>query len=354
MPGKTTYDLLHARNIDQYARQVRASYLKAIKQVSLIAKNARLDAQDSFYFKNNKNIQLKVNNVLKELQNNVYGTTVTGINSEWELAVEKNNAVAQKIYGKNLDQLPEDYKAKYLSNNDEARLDFVSRKMNGLGLSDRVWNNTQQFKQELELALETSIGKGKSARSIASEITQYLNNPDKLFRRIKDKETGVMRLSKAAKAFHPGQGKYRSSYKNALRLARNETNFSYEGSNHLKQQQQDFVVGIEIRTSPQHVASDDKGGISCIDLQGKYPKDFDFTYKWHVNCKCMSLTILKTKEELDKDLDSILAGNEPNKSSINKVKVLPKKYTTYLKDNKEKFDNWKTMPRTFENNPINK
>lgn len=347
IPSQRKYDSIHDKNLARYMKKVRASYIKAIKAVSELAVGISLNANNEFYFRNHPEVSKKVNAVLKTLHSEVYSATVSGINTEWELAVEKNNELTQYVFGKNLDELPTQYRTKYLSNNGAARRDFVFRKEKGLGLSDKVWKNTRQFKTELELALELGIGKGKSAQSIARSTAEYLNDPNKLFRRVREGENGPLRLSKAAKAYNPGQGRYRSSYKNALRLTANETNFSYEGSQHEKRQQQDFIVGIEIKVSPRHVPSDDKGGVSCIDLQGKYPKDFDWTYKWHVNCRCMSLNILKTREELDADTDLILSGKEPNTPSKNQIKKIPGNYTGYLKDNKDKWKNWKSKPRSF-------
>lgn len=350
LPSQRKYDGIHAKNVDKYARQVRAAYQSVIKEVSQLAIPLSLNPNDEFYFRNYPILNKKVNTLLNGMYDNVYGTTVMGINTEWELAVEKNNELAQYVFGKDIKELPAEVRDNYLSGNDGAKRNFIARKDNGLGLSDKIWNNTTQFKQELELALETSIGKGKSAASIAKDITGYLNEPDKLFRRVRDKENGVLRLSKAAKSYHPGQGRYRSSYKNAVRLTRNETNFSYEGSQHLKRQQQDFIVGVEIRVSPQHNPADDKGGISCFALQGLYPKDFDFTYKWHVNCKCMSLHVLKTRDELDKDLDQILAGNEPNTPSVNAVDTLPQSFSNYVAKNEKTWQNWQTPPRFITSN----
>jgi hypothetical protein len=350
VPSQRIYDDIHDANLDKYAKQLRKHYLETIKAMSNIATGLNLNANNEFYFRNNPEVSQEVNKLLKQLNSKVYGTTVEGINSEWDLAVEKNNELAQYVYGKTLEDLPTQYRDKYFSNNAKARQNFVQRKIKGLKLSDRVWGNTKQFKTQLELALEAGIGKGKSAAAIATDITKDLNEPGKLFRRIKDKKTGVLRLSKAAKAFHPGQGRYRSSYKNALRLAANETNFSYEGSQYEKRKQQDFIVGVEIKVSPRHNESDDKGGISCSSLQGKYPKNFDFTYKWHVNCRCMTLHILKSEDELDEDLDKILAGNEPDTVSKNNVSGTPGNYNGYLKENKKKWENYKNQTRTFEAN----
>ena len=51
--------------------------------------------------------------------------------------------------------------------------------------------------------------------------------------------------------YHPGQGVYRSSYKNARRLAVTETNMAYRTSDYLRWQQMEFVVGIRVVMSDQ-------------------------------------------------------------------------------------------------------
>lgn len=379
------YDLIHAENVEKYSRQIKAAYRNIINEIVGITYNLKLNPNNEFYFRNNPEVSKAVNDLLKQLYTEINGITVEGINSEWGVAVNKNNELALYAAGDKLAELPDAYKNKWFTNNDEARKAFLRRKESGLGLSDRIWRNTTQLKQELELALEVGIKEGRSAANLAREIKGYLNEPDKLFRRVRDnqseinkklkelatlkdndgslrdigkleteiknlKSKGTLRLSKSAKIYNPGQGIYRSSYKNALRLTRNETNFSYNNSDFEKRKQQDFIVGVEIRTSPSHNPADDKGGIKCIDLQGKYPKDFDFTYRWHVNCKCQSLNILKSKSEIDKDLDRILSGKEPLKKSANSVTKKPANYTGYIKDNKKTWSNWKNQPRTFENN----
>lgn len=334
------FDKIHAQNQAKYAKEIRLAYVKAVKYVSKLGKSI-----------NHPNVTKNVNKIISDLYFNVNGVTMTGVNSEWDLAVEKNNQIAQQYFGKNWDDLPKDLQTKYLSTNDKARQSFVERKIKGLGISDRVWRNTQQFKQELELAIEFGIDKGLPASRIAQNIQKYLNEPSKLFRRVRDKN-GKLQLSKAAAKYHPGQGVYRSSYKNALRLATNETNLSYENSNFKKRQQQDFVVGQKISVSPQHKPSDDKGGIVCVHLQGLYPKEFDFTYRWHVKCKCVSQSVLKTKQELSEDMDLILDGKPPKTLSINDVKGVPDNYVQYIKNNEKKWENWATKPRTFTNNPV--
>ena len=344
------YDFEHSKAGTEYKKKLQKAYLKALNLVTKLAPGLNLNDEGDLYFRNNSRINKQINTILEGLYEDVYGTTVEGINTEWDRAVEKNNEIATNIYGKGLADLPAQYKDKYLSNNAAARRNFVYRKDNGLGLSDKIWNNTKQFKQELELALEHGIGKGKSAARIAKDVKKYLNDPDKLFRRVKSKKNGELRLSKAAKAYHPGAGRYRSSYKNALRLTANETNFSYEGSQELKRSQQDFIVGIEIKTSPRHKISDDKGGISCNRLKGKYPKGFKWTFKWHVNCRCYSLNIVKTRAELLQDTNKILDGKAPDTPSSREVKGVPVDYKDESEKWLKKSKRWKSTPRTFENN----
>jgi len=349
IPSQRKYDKIHALNVQRYGKKIKTYYRKLINEVSGLTYNLSLNPNDEFYFRNNPKVSKKVDDLIKQLNYDVRGITVDGINTEWGLAVNKNNELAIYAAGDKLAELPDTYKEKWFTNNDKARKAFLARKNKGLGLSDKIWKNSKQVKYELELALDVGIKDGRSAANLSREVRGYLNDPNKLFRKVKD-DKGVLRLSKAAKAYHPGAGKYRSSYKNALRLTSNETNFSYNASDFEKRKGQDFIVGVRIKTSPGYTRSVDKGGIVCGDLQGDYPKGFDFTYKWHVNCRCISLNILKTKDELDNDANRILTGKEPLKRSKNLVNKKPANYTGYIKDNKKKWSNWQNQPRTFENN----
>ena len=347
-PSQRAFDIIHAENVDKYIRDIKKAYTIAINKITKLSSKVNLNKNSEFYFRNHSALNKKINKIILDLNKLVLNTTKIGMQDEWEVAVIKNNELAKWVAGSNIDKLPTKYKTLFLASNVDVRQAFIRRLDNGLGLSSKVWRNSQQFKQELEVALESGIGRGKSAQAIAMEIKQYLIDHNKLFRRVRKQPGGALRLSKAAKAYNPGQGRYRSSYKNAVRLARNETNFSYEESNYQKRNQQPFVVGMKIMVSPQHNPSDDKGGISCIDLQGNYPKNFNWTYKWHVNCRCISLSILKTKGELDEDMKLILSGLPPDVYSQNTVEDMPKSFNSYISTNKKKWKNWKNQPRFLD------
>lgn len=189
------------------------------------------------------------------------------------------------------------------------------------------------------MGLDLGIRSGRPALKMASDLKQYLLHPDKLFRRVRD-EHGQLHLSKAAAAYHPGRGVYRSSYKNARRLAATETNIAYRTSDYTRWQQLDFVVGIEVRLSNNHTCLGGDGkphafSDICDDLKGRYPKDFKFT-GWHPHCRCHAVTILKTPEEMAADNKRIMEGEEPTEESENNVNEVPKEFSQWIKRNEQR------------------
>lgn len=203
-----------------------------------------------------------------------------------------------------------------------------------MGLSERVWNYTGQFKEEIEMALDLGIRSGKSAAEMSRDERQYLRYPDKLFRRVRD-EHGNLRLSKAAKAFHPGQGVYRSSYKNALRIAATETNMAYRTADYLRGQQLDFVVGIQVKLSGNHTLNGRPFVDICDELAGMYPKDFKFV-GWHPSCRCYSVKVLKTMDEFLADERKLLNGEALTAESANTVRDMPPQFRQWVLDNRDR------------------
>lgn len=264
---------------------------------------------------------------LEKFSNQLDQIIKQGITKEWAFANLKQ------------DKLLREGLTKY--QNLEALDTFKKRKIKDFTVSNRVWDIAKKAQSEIELALSVSLEEGKSAVQLSREVRNLLNNPSALFRRVRDKY-GNLVLSKNAQNYHPGQGVYRSAYKNALRLASNEINVAYKSADWLRIQQNPDVVGFEVRLSPQHKVYD-----VCDELKGKYPKSFHF-HGWHVGCKCHIVTILKTDEELIKELkaDETL----PPESSSNYVSDVPSNYKQWVTDNKDRFKNWKTKPYFIEAN----
>lgn len=236
---------------------------------------------------------------------------------------------------------------------------FIESRMkrdNGLNLSDRVWNYTQQTKSEFEVAvsqvLENGIGKGISAESLGRQVRQYLNNPDMMYRRyhrkqlmsdgtkkdvvewrrrVIDKE-GKVRFIKEDLA-KVGTGVYRSARQNALRLTITETNMAYNYSNCKRWESEPFVLGIRIRLSANHPEED-----ICDELAGDYPKTFMWR-GWHPRCMCsVSPILMDRKSDEWKKLRKMPKEEYEAYQSPNLVKNVPSAFSEWCERNKKKLN----------------
>lgn len=171
-----------------------------------------------------------------------------------------------------------------------------------------------------------------------------------LFRRVRD-EHGALHLSQRAKTYHPGQGVYRSSYKNARRLTATETNIAYRTADHLHRQDLDFVVGIKIQLSNNHTLNGEPFVDICDHLQGNYPKDFKFV-GWHPHCRCFATNIFKTEEERREDLRRMLKGQDsiPANKSKNYVADVPDAFKAWCRLNAGRVERAKSLPYFIKDN----
>ena len=343
------YDREHLRRLALYQRMIDDIYDQYAAEAAQIGATVGNLAPDVlFSFSDYPLTRKKVNSLMSGLKKDLLACVVNGITSEWTLANNKNNELARMVFGDNVGKLSQAQYRKYFSTNDEAREAFLSRKVAGLGLSDRVWRYTNQFKEEIELGLDIGIRSGRSADEMSRDLRRYLRNPDMLFRRVRD-EHGVLRLSQRAAAYHPGQGVYRSSYKNARRLAATETNMAYRKADYERWQQMDFVVGIEIRLSNNHTLNGLPLHDICDELAGRYPKDFEFV-GWHPHCRCHAVTILKTKEEIKEDTKRILEGKYTTGQSVNAVRDVPEAFNRWVAENRERIEKSEGLPYFLRDN----
>lgn len=333
------FERQHIANLSKYAKIIDEIFKTAAKEaasIGVIVGNGNFDASRVFSFADYPITHKMIQSLLSRLANSVETAIVNGVEAEWTLANNKNNELSRRVFGDNVGKLTQEQYRKYFSSNDEAREAFLARKEQGLNLSERVWRYTECFKSDIELGLDIGIRNGLDAAQMSRQLRQFLQHPDMLFRRVRD-EHGNLVLSKRASDFHPGRGVYRSSYKNARRLAVTETNMAYRSADYERMQQLDFVVGIEIRLSNNHTTPG-KNGLPiplvdiCDELKGKYPKDFKFT-GWHPHCRCHVVSILKTESELMQENAAILRGEEPSKESVNAVTDVPKEFKDWVKDN---------------------
>lgn len=344
MPKPTDYDKTHLRNMAAIGTRIDRIFKKAAEEAAKIGVSIKktLPEDRIFSFDDYPETRKQIERLMTALQESMETTIVSGVRSAWTLSNNKNNALVSRIFGDRVGDLSKEQYRRYFSTNGAALDAFLGRKEQGLNLSDRVWRYTNAFKHEIELGLDLGIRTGESAASMTRSLRQYLQHPDKLFRRVRDKH-GNLRLSKAAQDFHPGRGVYRSSYKNARRLAATETNMAYRTSDHLRWQQMEFVVGIEIKLSNNHTLNGVPLTDICDTLAGRYPKDFKFT-GWHPHCRCHVVTVLKTEEEMAEDTQRILAGEQPEKGSVNTVRDVPAAFKGWVEEHADRIEMGGNLP----------
>ena len=371
LSGKQLQQALFKRT-EGYAANVRAIYNDSLGKIIEIVKGTELEPGVPFSF-SEYGYTDEVQPILRNMYSRVYQVIRTGIQKEWMFASENNDELVKSVFGDS--SIEDNHFARYFLRNREAMDAFFARKTEGLDLSQKVWKYTSQYKGELEGTLDLAIGEGIPANRLASQIQQYLQDPDRWYRRFRvkvgededgnpiygriwkrrifDQEDGIYKwINDDPKHYHPGQGVYRSSYRNAQRLARSETNIAYRSADFERWQQLDFVVGVEIKLSNNHPEPD-----ICDQLKGIYPKDFKWT-GWHPNCRCYMVPVLATDQELDDMVDRILSGEEPGNLSVessNEVTEAPESFKKWLEDPKtqermEKAEAKGTLPYFIRDN----
>lgn len=341
------------KRTEGYAAEVRAIYLEAMGEIINLVKGTELEDGKPFSFAE-YGYSEEVTPILRNMYSRTYQVIRGGVQKEWLQSNEHNDELVKSVFGEH--SIEDNHFARYFLRNKEAMDAFFARKTGeeGLNLSQKVWKYNGMFKEELENTLDLAIGEGTPANRLATKIKGYLQEPDKFYRRFRvkigedengnpiygriwkrriwDKESESYKwVNDDPKKYHPGQGVYRSSYRNAQRLARTETNIAYRDADFTRWQQLDFVVGVEIKLSNNHPVLD-----ICDDLKGVYPKGFKWV-GWHPNCRCYMVPVLAKEEELDQMLDKILNGEDPGSVVTDSPKDLPEQFQTWVKDNEERY-----------------
>lgn len=340
-----TYDKKHKENLAKRARKVQQLYDAAIKRIVQAAAPSLFDAdpKKEFHFEDFPALKKEMEALMQDLGSSLQANIEDGDQESWTLSNTKNDAMVDSIIGKK--KLPAKTVKAWKHPHMDALNAFIARKEAGMNLSRRVWNLTQQFKSEMELALELGMGEGKSAAALSRDVRKYLVEPNKLFRRVRDKSR-ALRLSKAAAAYHPGQGVYRSSYKNALRMTATENNIAYRTADHNRWEALPFVIGIEIHISNNHPTED-----ICDLFDGKrFPKDFKFT-GWHPWCRCYAVSVLASQEEMDAYTTAIMNGEDVSHWKFTgQVEKMPKEFNKWMKDNQARIENATSKPYFIKDN----
>lgn len=342
------WDMRHYRETEAYAQAVQSLYDKATLAITRAAARGKIDPDTPFSFDMYPSVQKEMQRITEQLAERVTVVIESGSKKQWLFACDKNDAFLSSIM--DTSKLSKSRLKKMQDRNLDALAAFQGRKVDGMNLSQRVWKYVGQYKDQLENALDVGLGEGRSADELSRDVRQNLNDPNRLFRRVRDKR-GNLVLSKRAAAFHPGRGVYRSSYKNAMRLTRSEINMAYRESDWQRWQSLDFVVGFEIhRSNHEPLCKCD----TCAKLVGRYPKTFKFK-GWHPQCMCYATPVLMDEETFDEnelgDLKAALRGTTyKHQQAKNAVSDVPDGFKAWVKDHVEAQKGWASTPYFIKDN----
>jgi len=313
------YKRLMAMSGDEIARLVRDPNSKLFKE---------------FDFSKYPRLQRKIAAIIATFHVKALRLTEDEIRKAWRLSNGKNDALLDDYLRGLVDVAAmKGSGVLYVANRDIMEA-FISRTRGAETLSASVWKISNQLRKELELQLGLGIMNGDSADTISRRIRRYLDNPEALYRRVRNKY-GDLIPSKAMSEYHPGQGTYRSAYKNAVRVARTETNQAYLLSDHYRWESNPLVEGVKIELSSQH--PEYKFVEICEELEGEYPTGFVFS-GWHPQCLCHATPLLANRE----DFRAWLRGEE--KLTTNPIKATPPNFREWIANNIDRLSEYKSVP----------
>ena len=297
----------HSIRLARYADRVQSVYDTLNKEVAKSVVKTGYDGAKPFRFSDYPETKKMFEDVqtsfVRDLRAVIYG----GTNAEWHESNLVQDLLADKVlkfYGSKAGGRK--HRVYYQTNSDVLKA-FQERKDKGMNLSQKLWNQSKEYKTEMEYAISSAIEKGTSAVKLSKRLSKYLQDFPSLKHDYKEKY---------GKAVNCNDCEYRS-----IRLARSEINMAYRTAEQERWKQFDFVLGYEVKLTQngRHVPD------ICDDRAGKYPKDFKFM-GWHPNCMCYVIPILKTEEQFwnDEDVSEII---EP-----------PKNFTDWLEANAERID----------------
>lgn len=344
------FDMAHYRATEQYANAVDKLFAVATEEIARAASKADFNPDKPFTFDDYPKVKAATQTIVAGLTKKVQTVVETGSRKQWLFSCKKNDAFIKSVF--DTTKLKKSELKQMMDKRLDALATFQGRKVAGMNLSQRVWKYTTQFREQIEHALDVGLGEGRSAQELSRDVRQNLKDPNRLFRRVRDKR-GNLVLSKAAQAFHPGQGVYRSSYKNAMRLTRSEINMAYRESDYQRWQALDFVVGFEIMRSNHEPLCKCS---TCEKLVGRYPKTFKFV-GWHPQCMCFAIPIMEDfysegrRNDRVNRLKAALNGTTAKKYiSPETIDKMPDGFNEWVDAHKDIQKNWSSTPYFIRDN----
>ena len=329
-----TYRQKFLKNQLSFNRKYKIIFDKIADDFAQLSNDPSIKFSKSFKFPPVINKKIKV--IITDFHTQILALTEKEIEYSWKLSNSKNDEIVSD-YLKTITKITTIQKAAYFLPNVPALKAFISSNRGAGTLSDAIWKVSIQLRSELETHLGIGILQGDSANVISQRIRTYLNNPNALFRRVRDNK-GRLVASKAMIENAPGRGIYNSAFKNAMRTARTNTNQAFLLADHIRWSKLPMVIGVKISLSAQHKIYD-----ICDECQGIYPKTFIWV-GWHVSCLCHAVAILMPRE----DFKAYLKGDQPLKAK--QITTYGNRFKKYVRGNYKRYSSYKNLPFWIEDN----
>lgn len=274
---KKCYTALNKR-LAKYVSLVQSVYDQlGMEAANIVATATNYAGEKPFRFKDYPQTKARVDNLMRFFSRDIQTLIYSGTTEEWKQSNLVQDLLANdvlKAYGIKRDG--KKYKQYYQPNNDALKA-FQRRKDKGFTVSQKIWNQSYNFKREMEYAISSAIEKGQSAVTLSKRISKYLHDFPSLQADYKER-------------FGTATGCHDCEYR-SIRLARSEINMAYREAEQTRWQQMDFIKGYEIKLSGSHPKHD-----ICDELAGVYPKWFKWT-GWHPKDLCYVVPIVMTDDE---------------------------------------------------------
>ena len=318
---KKQYGKLNER-LARYVLAVQSIYDDLNAKAAKLGLQSGFDGEGEFKWSDFPELRGKLEKLQEDFVADIGALIMRGTSEEWKNSNLLQDLIADKVIKSYTGEKDRKQFTQYYQTNSPQLKAFQQRKDKGLNLAAKLWNQSEEYKSELEDILSVSIEKGTDAVTLSKRISKYLSDFDTF------KDDYTAKYGKATKAH---DCEYRS-----IRLARSEINMAYRTAEQTRWQQFDFVVGYEIKLSGSHPKED-----ICDRLAGKYPKDFVWT-GWHPNDMCYCIPLLKTEEEFFDDA-----------KSVREITDVPPQFKEWCTENWNRIveaENHKTLPYFLQDN----
>lgn len=308
---KKQYQLLNKR-LAAYMAAVRRIYGELGSEAARIVASTGYEGKKPFAWKDYPKTKARVQKLQERFVSQLGSLIMSGTSDEWRRSNLHQDLIVDNVLKGYHTSRKDARNERYYRDNSEALQAFQTRKEKGMNLSDKLWDQSQAYREELQDVISAAIERGTDAITLSKQVSKYLQDFPSMQRDYKEL------YGKASKVQNC---EYRS-----IRLARSEINMAYRTAEQQRWRQLDFVVGYEIKMSGAHPAHD-----VCDELAGKYPKDFKWN-GWHPNCytdKAMVLTNNGWKHFSDVESTDVILSLNPDTRDVEWVKFIARQCYPY-------------------------